>query len=78
MTTKRLQVKRTAFGDEARIDGWKQGSYYPAIDGKAYGENGRAFWPTRAEAMRVGIRCLDKLRAEEALHQPPSVSPTTP
>ncbi len=28
-------------------------------------KNGRAFWPTKADAMRVGIKCYTKLLEEE-------------
>jgi len=37
------------------------GSYFPKVDGKPVGEDGRAFWPTRAEALRVANRFLTRL-----------------
>jgi hypothetical protein len=56
----RLKVRKLGLGETTL-----EGSYYPTIDGKAWGENGRAFWPTRAEAMRVGMRCFNKLLDHE-------------
>lgn len=42
------------------------GAYFPKVDGKPVGEDGRAFWPTRAEALRVANSFLTKLIAHEA------------
>jgi hypothetical protein len=56
----RLKVRKLGLGETT-----KDGAFYPVIDGQAWGEDGRAFWPTRAEAMRVGIRCFNKLLAFE-------------
>lgn len=38
-----------------------QGAYFPKVDGQPVGENGRAFWPTRAEAQRVANSFLTKI-----------------
>lgn len=56
----RLRVRKLPFGDST-----SDGSFYPVIDGAAWGEDGRAFWPTKAEAMSVGIRCFNKVLGKE-------------
>lgn len=61
----RLKVRRIPFGDVAEDEAGHRGSFYPSIDGKAWSENGRAFWPTRAEAMQAGMRIFDKILREE-------------
>lgn len=60
MSLTRLKVRTLPFGDTT-----KDGRFYPTIDGEAWGEDGRAFWHTRAEALRVGIKCFTKLLEEE-------------
>ena len=60
MNSQRLKVRALPFGDSTA-----DGRFYPVIDGDAWGDNGRAFWPTRSEAMRIGIRCLTKLIEQE-------------
>lgn len=43
-----------------------KGAYYPKVDGKPVGENGRAFWPTREEAKAVARRFAAKLVIHES------------
>jgi hypothetical protein len=57
----RASVQKLSGGDFT-----KDGAYFPKVDGKAVGEGGRAFWPTRAEAQCVANRFLTKLIAFEA------------
>lgn len=70
-TRQRLKVRRLPFGDEAERGGIREGAYYPVIDGVAWGENGRSFWPTKADAMRVGMKALTKLIEVESLRSLP-------
>lgn len=57
----RLQVRKLGLGNFT-----EDGAFYACVDGKPIGENGRAFWPTRPEAVRVGMRFLTKLLEYEA------------
>lgn len=54
-TTQRLGLGETT----------SDGAFFPKVDGEPVGENGRAFWPTRAEAQRVADRFLAKLIEHE-------------
>ncbi|MBK1793377.1 hypothetical protein JHL21_02555 [Devosia sp. WQ 349] len=44
-----------------------EGAFFPKVDGKPVGENGQAFWSTRAEAQRVANRFLTKLIESEKI-----------
>ena len=56
----RLKVRKLGLGDYT-----EEGAFYPVIDGEAFGVPGRSFWPTKAEAMRVGIRILTSIIEHE-------------
>lgn len=57
----RAEVSRLGLGDYTDA-----GAFYPKVDGKPVGENGRAFWPTREEAQAVADRCLARQIAHES------------
>lgn len=53
----RATVQRLGLGETTA-----DGAYFPKVDGKAVGENGRAFWPTREEAQAVADRFLARMQ----------------
>lgn len=56
----RLRVKELSLTAAHR-----DGRFYPMIDGTPWGENGRGFWSSYAQAMQAGIRIFNKVLADE-------------
>lgn len=51
--SERIVVKRLPRGETT-----PEGAFYARVDGSNVGVDDRAFWPTRADAMRCGVRYL--------------------
>lgn len=56
----RATAQRLGLGDTT-----PDGAFYPKVDGKPVGENGRAFWPTKEAALAIARRFLIRLQAHE-------------